>query len=135
MVPSNLSSYSQLLFYTTPAPTIGEMPASDQDLILVFAAAGKQTGPLVPLLAKNFRYLRLVVHSEVSQNKLCFQYPDAEVVRADQSDPRAVREVFRGVTAAYYVGPSMHYQETQNGYHAINAAIAEQKEGNFQHFM
>lgn len=111
------------------------MPSSDQDLILVFAAAGKQTGPLVPLLAKSFRHLRLVVHSEASQKRLCSQYPNADVVRADQSDPRAVREVFRGVTAVYYVGPSMHHQEIQNGYHAIDAAVAEQKEGNFQHFM
>ncbi|KAF5003998.1 hypothetical protein FDECE_9498 [Fusarium decemcellulare] len=111
------------------------MPSNDQDLILVFAAAGKQTRPLVPLLAKNFKNLRLVVNSEASQLKLRSQFPEADVVRADQSDPEAVRRVFRGVTAAYYVGPSMHHQETQNGYHAIDAAVSEQAEGNFKHFV
>lgn len=111
------------------------MSSSGQDLILVFAAAGKQTRLLVPLLAKNFKNLRLVVNSEASQQKLRSQFPDADIIRVDQSDPKAMREVFRGVTAVYYVGPSMHHQETQNGYHAVDAAIVEQAEGNLKHFV
>ncbi|KAI9155745.1 NmrA-like family domain-containing protein [Paramyrothecium foliicola] len=111
------------------------MPASNQDLILVFAAAGKQTRPLVPLLAKGFTNLRLVVNSVASQEALRAQFPNADVVRADQSDPKAVRDVFRGVAAVYYVGPSMHHQEVQNGYYAIDAAVTEQREGNFRHFV
>jgi uncharacterized protein YbjT (DUF2867 family) len=111
------------------------MPASPSDIILVFCAAGKQCRPLVPLLAKVFNNLRLVVNSEASQKKLQSQYPNFEVVRVDQGDPKAVREIFRGVTATYYVGPSMHHHETQNGYHAIDAAVEEQKAGNFKHFV
>ncbi|CAJ0545007.1 Ff.00g085010.m01.CDS01 [Fusarium sp. VM40] len=107
----------------------------NRDLILVFAAAGKQTRLLVPLLAKQYKNLRLVVRSEASQQKLRAQFPEADVVRADQSDPKAVRDIFRGVTAAYYVGPSLHNQEIQNGYIAIDAAVAEQDEGNFKHFV
>ncbi|KAF7558273.1 hypothetical protein G7Z17_g111 [Cylindrodendrum hubeiense] len=111
------------------------MPSSTDDLILVFAAAGKQSNSLIPPLSKAFTNLRLVVQSESSKVKLQAQYPSAEVVRADQGDPKAVRELFRGVVAAYYVGPSMHHQETQNGYYAVDAAVAEQKEGNFKHFI
>ncbi|KAJ4251433.1 hypothetical protein NW762_011416 [Fusarium torreyae] len=111
------------------------MSPSDQDLILVFAAGGKQTRLLIPLLAKHYTNLRLVVRSEASQQKLRYQFPGADVVRADQSDAKAVCDAFRGVTAAYYVGPSLHNQEIQNGYAAIDAAIAEQEEGNFKHFV
>ncbi|KAM0540922.1 hypothetical protein ACHAPJ_013451 [Fusarium lateritium] len=100
----------------------------------LFAAGGKQTSLLIPLLAKHYTNLRLVVRSETSQQKLRYRFPGADVVRADQSDPKAVRDVFQGVTAVYYVGPSLHNQEIQNGYAAIDTAIVEQ-EGNFKHFV
>ncbi|CVL07251.1 uncharacterized protein FMAN_16241 [Fusarium mangiferae] len=111
------------------------MPSINEDLILVFAAGGKQTRPLLPLLAKHYKNLRLIVRSEASQQTLRSLLPETDVIRADQNDPKAVREAFRGVTAVYYVGPSLHNQEIQNGYIAIDAAIAEQEEGNFKHFI
>ncbi|KAF2229866.1 NAD(P)-binding protein [Viridothelium virens] len=112
------------------------MPSNpDSDLILVTCASGKQASPLLPLLAKRYKRLRLAVGSKTSQERIKSLYPHADVVQTDLADPQSMRELFRGVTACYYVGPSFHHHETQCGYHAIDAAVKETKEGNFKHFV
>ncbi|KAI9689209.1 MAG: hypothetical protein M1822_000947 [Bathelium mastoideum] len=112
------------------------MPADQEaDLILVTCASGKQAVPLLPLLAKKYRHLRLAVGSVPSQERIKSQYPDAQVIKTDLADSQSVRELFRDVTACYYVGPSFHHHETQCGYHAIDAAVKETREGNFKHFI
>ncbi|MCJ1326288.1 hypothetical protein MMC10_002952 [Thelotrema lepadinum] len=114
------------------------MPSNPtSDLILVTCASGKQAAKLIPLLYTNYSHLRLAVNSPSSKERLQAAYPNAEVVQADSGSYQDVRSLFRGVTTVYYVGPSSHHHETQCGYHAIDAALAERKEsgGNFKHFV
>ena len=114
------------------------MPSDpSSDLILVTCASGKQAAPLLPLLSATYSRLRLVVNSESSLQRLATAYPKAEVVRADLNSYSDVRAIFRGVAVVYHVGPSLHHHETQCGYHAIDAALAERKEsvGGFKHFV
>ena len=100
-------------------------------------ASGKQAAKLIPLVVAKYSHIRLAVNSVSSKERLQAMYPNTEVVQADSSSYQDVRSLFRGVTTVYYVGPSFHHHETQCGYHAIDAALAERKEsgGNFKHFI
>jgi len=84
------------------------MPVNfDKDLILVTCASGKQGTDLVPLLYKQWKRLRLQVHSDASAQRLRKQYPNAEIVQADLDDFSAVPRLLDGVTAAYLIGPAL----------------------------
>ncbi|MCJ1327157.1 hypothetical protein MMC10_003824 [Thelotrema lepadinum] len=114
------------------------MPSDlENDLILIVCASGKQASKLLPVISKQYSRLRLQVGSEASVQRLSKVYPSAEIVQADLYDRNAVRALFHGVTAAYYVGPSFHPHETECGFNAIDAAVDEQKatNGNFKHFI
>lgn len=113
------------------------MPSNPSDLILVTCASGKQAAPLLPLLAAKYSHLRLIVNSSTSQSRLRSAYPSAEVVIADQNNYADMRSCFHGVSTVYYVGPSIHHHETQCGYVAIDAALAERADsnGDFKHFV
>ena len=114
------------------------MPSSpSSDLVPVTCASGKEASALLPLLSARYSRLRLAVNSPSSQQRLQAVYPNAEVVRADLNFQPDVHDLFRGVTTVYYVGPSVHHHETQCGYFAIDAALAERNksDGNFKHFI
>ena len=84
------------------------MPVNfDKDLILVTCASGKQGTDLVPLLYKQWKRLRLQVHSDASAQRLRKQYPNAEIVQADLDDHSAAPRLLDGVTAAYLIGPAL----------------------------
>ena len=113
------------------------MPSNPtNDLILVACASGKQAAHLLPLLSTKYPRLRLIVNKDSSKKRLQAAYPNAQVVKADLNNYEDARALFRGVTTVYYVGPSMHHHETQCGFNAIDAALAEKRGGgNFKHFV
>lgn len=111
---------------------------ANEELIVITCAAGRQNSFLLPHLATQPNYkLRLIVHSDPSRAALSSRYPAAEVVSADLSDPSSVRALLHNATILYHVGPPFHPYETQIGYHAIDAAIAESKRPGtrFKHFI
>ena len=109
---------------------------AERELITIIAASGKQASHLLPHLAKDSRFkLRLVVNSHKSAERMASAYPDAETIRADLTQPNDCKELMRGTTTVYHVGPPMHAHETQIGYNMIDAAVAEAKNGHFKHFI
>lgn len=103
------------------------------DLLLIICASGKQVARLLPFLVNKWKRLRLVVNSKPSQDRLQKEYPRAEVVQANLTEPQECRQLLRGVTSVYHIGPTFHPHETEIGYNMIDAAVAE---GNsFQHFV
>jgi len=107
----------------------------DNDLILVTCASGKQGSALIPCLLGKWKRLRLAANSASSEERLTKQFPNAEVVRADMHSAADAKRILEGVTAVFYIGPSLHPHEAECGYHMIDAAVAESKAGKFQHFI
>ena len=111
------------------------MPA----LIVLTCASGKQCSHIIPLLYQDpsrFK-LRLVVHSQDSLDRISKQYPDAEVVRAELSNPEDCAKIVRGATTVYLIAPTFHPHEAQFGFNLIDASVAESKrdDSNFSHFI
>src|ERR1700761_3670260 len=107
----------------------------NNDLVLVTCASGKQASALLPHIEQEWKRLRLAVHSQSSEDRLKKQYPNAEIVRVDMANPADAKRIIKGVTAVFYVGPSLHPHEAECGYHMIDAAVSELKTGQFQHFI
>ncbi len=107
----------------------------ERDLVLVTSASGKQASHLLPHLVTKWKRLRLVVHSLSSEERLRKAYPHAEVIRTDIADPREVDRILEGVTVAYHIGPTFHPYEIEIGYHMIDAAGREAREGCLRHFV
>jgi uncharacterized protein YbjT (DUF2867 family) len=107
----------------------------NNDLILVTCASGKQGSALIPQLIGKWKRIRLAVNSTSSEERLKKQYPNLEIVRADMSIAADAKRLIEGVTAVFYVGPSLHINEAGCGYNMIDAAVAESKSGKFQHFI
>ncbi|KAK5175590.1 uncharacterized protein LTR77_000729 [Saxophila tyrrhenica] len=95
---------------------------TNNDLILITAASGKQARGLLPHLTGTWKHLRLNVASQASADRLKQQYPGADVTQHDISDPHACDTMLQGVTACFLVTPAFHPQETQCGINVINAA-------------
>lgn len=112
------------------------MPANHEtDLLLITCASGKQASRLVPLLYDKWKRLRLVVHSEPSEDRLAKQWPNAEVVRADLEASQDCRRIMDGVATVLHIGPSFHPHETEIGYFMIDAAVHEARHGGLRHFV
>lgn len=107
----------------------------ENDVVLVTCAAGRQATHLIPHLYGKWKRLRLAAHSESSEARLKQQWPNAEVVIGDMSNPADAARLMKGVTAVYHVGPPQHPYETECGYYMIDAALQEAKNGNFKHFI
>jgi uncharacterized protein YbjT (DUF2867 family) len=107
----------------------------ETDLLLVTCGSGKQGSNLLPLLVGKWKRLRLAVHSSLSEERLRKAYPNAEVIKADIANPQEIYRVIKGVVVAYHIGPTFHPYETEIGYHMIDAAIRESREGCFKHFV
>jgi len=77
------------------------------------------------------------VNSDSSKQRLSKQYPNAELVQVDLSEPPQVGELVKDVTTLYHVGPPFHPHETQIGYNVIDACVAASKESGskFRHFV
>ena len=108
------------------------------ELIVLTCASGRQCTAIIPKLYSNPQYLlRLVVHSESSQERLSKQYPEAEVIRANLQVPNDCSKIIRGATAIFYVGPTFQPHEATFGKNMIDAAKSEvQKDGaSFKHFI
>ena len=103
------------------------------DVILVTCASGKQASFLLPFLSKQWKHLRLAVHSPESQDRLTKQYPGAEVLQANLAEPKECKQLLRNVTAVYHIGPTFHPHEPGIGYNMIDAAAAEGQ--SFKHFV
>ena len=111
------------------------MPASPDDLILVTCASGKQASALLPSLSSSFRRLRLACHSNSSAQRLRSQYPNAEVVQPDLTNPSACLDLLEGVSTVLHIGPSFHPHETAMGVNMIEAASATRHASTFRHFV
>ena len=106
------------------------------DLVLITAAGGRQASGLLPHLVKKWKHLRLNVSTADSKERLQMQYPDAEVIQCDISDPYACVKLLGGVTACFLVTPGFHSHETECGYNIINAALENVKTGGpFKHML
>lgn len=82
------------------------MPVNyEKDLLLVTCASGKQATELVPHLYGKWKKLRLQVVSDSSKERLSKQYPNAEVVQAELTDPSACNKLLEGVTAVFLICP------------------------------
>ena len=108
-----------------------------ESLYLFIGASGKQCSHIIPHFYPHHR-LRLVVRSTGSLERLQKQYPLAEVVQADISQPAQCHELLKGVTSIYYTGPTYHPHEATLGFNVIDAAVAELRKtpgSNFKHFV
>ncbi|GKT40297.1 uncharacterized protein ColSpa_00478 [Colletotrichum spaethianum] len=109
------------------------------NILVVTSPGGRQCSHLLPLLSSsnsNFN-LRLAAHSKNSASKLQTKYPDAEVVVVDLVSLSDCRELVRGASVVFHVGPSIHSREREMGFNMIDAATAElQTPGNrLRHFV
>jgi uncharacterized protein YbjT (DUF2867 family) len=108
------------------------------ETLAVTCPSGKQCSFLLPLLYNKGKFkLRLAAHSNQSVDKLKAQYPNAEVVQSELTNLNDCRELLKGVTSVYHVGPSFHSREKEIGFNMIDAAVAEsRRQGNvFKHFV
>lgn len=111
------------------------MPANPStDLLVITAASGKQVAALLPQIT-NWKHLRLVVNSASSEEKIKAACPNAEVIKADLTNPSDCAKILKDATVVYHIGPSFHPHETEIGYGMINAAVSEYKNGKFKHFV
>ncbi|MFJ8826896.1 SDR family oxidoreductase [Streptomyces sp. NPDC102467] len=90
-------------------------------MILVTAANGNQGKFLIPRLLAAGHAVRACVRSEASAESLHFAGV-ADVVVGDITNPDLLGRAMRGVKKVYYVGPTLHPQEREMGFAAIDAA-------------
>ncbi|KAF2429841.1 NAD(P)-binding protein [Tothia fuscella] len=105
------------------------------DLLVITCASGKQGSHLLPHLDKKWKRLRLVLNSSSSKERLEKAHPDADVVRADMLSAADCSRILQDASAVVYVGPSFHPREKECGLAMVDAAVAEEKKGKFQHFV
>ena len=108
------------------------------EILAVTCPSGKQCSYLLPLLYNKGKFkLRLAAHSKKSVDKLKEKYPEAEVVQSELTDLKDCRELLRGATSVFHVGPSFHSREKEIGFNMIDAAVAESKQqgSGLKHFV
>lgn len=91
------------------------------DMILVTAANGNQGKLLIPRLLAAGAEVRACVRSEESARALR-EVGVAEVFVGDLSEPGLLRRAMTGVEAVYHVGPTLHPNEREIGFAAVDAA-------------
>jgi uncharacterized protein YbjT (DUF2867 family) len=92
-------------------------------MILVTAANGNQGKVLVPRLLAAGQSIRAWVASD-SSAKALRSTGVTDVVVGDMADPKVLADAMRGVEKVYYVGPTLHHQEREMGFAAVDAARA-----------
>jgi uncharacterized protein YbjT (DUF2867 family) len=92
-------------------------------MILVTAANGNQGRVLVPRLLAAGASVRACVASDTSAKALHAKGV-TDVVVGDMADPKVLAEAMQGVEKVYYVGPTLHPQEREMGFAAVDAARA-----------
>ncbi|MFC8231353.1 NmrA family NAD(P)-binding protein [Streptomyces sp. NPDC057287] len=107
-----------------------ERGQGDDIVILVTAANGNQGRHLVPRLLQAGQVLRACVRSEESAQALR-SAGVTDVVVGDIADPDVMARAMRGVDKVYYVGPTLHPEEREMGFVAIDAA----REAGVKHFV
>ena len=109
----------------------------EEDLILLIGASGRTASFILPHLSQKAKRLRLACNSTSSHDRLAKEYPQAEAVIVNLTEPAACRALLRGVTTVFHIGPPFHPRETEIGYNVIDAAVAESREPNsrFRHFV
>lgn len=90
-------------------------------MILVMAANGNQGKFLIPRLLVAGHVIRACVRSESSAQSLR-SAGVADVVVGDIADPDLMARAMDGMEKVYYVGPTLHPQEREMGFAAIDAA-------------
>jgi uncharacterized protein YbjT (DUF2867 family) len=93
----------------------------DTHMILVTAANGNQGKLLIPRLLLAGAEVRACVRSEESARALR-EAGVGEVVVGDLSEPGFLARAMAGVEAAYHVGPTLHPNEREIGFAAVDAA-------------
>ena len=108
----------------------------DKEVLVVTCASGKQATALLPNIAHIWKHLRLVCHSQPSQEKLRQQYPSAEVIRADLQLLGEPERILRGATAIYHVEPPFAHRQAAIGFRMIDAAKKAAADGGLlKHFV
>lgn len=92
-------------------------------MILVTAANGNQGKHLLPRLLGSGCSIRACVRSDESARCLRDVGVD-DVVVGDIADPKVMARAMQGADAVYHVGPTLHPQEREMGFAAIDAARA-----------
>jgi hypothetical protein len=96
------------------------------EILAITCPSGKQCSYLLPLLYNKGKFkLRLAAHSQQSVNKLKAKYPNAEVVQSELTELNGCRELLKGATSVFHVGPSFHSREKKIGFNVIDAVVAE----------
>jgi uncharacterized protein YbjT (DUF2867 family) len=90
-------------------------------MILVTAANGNQGRLLIPKLLAAGATVRACVHTEAS-GTLLRAAGVADVIVGDVSDPRVMARAMQGVEKVYHVGPTLHPQEREMGFAAVDMA-------------
>jgi uncharacterized protein YbjT (DUF2867 family) len=90
-------------------------------MILVMAANGNQGKLLIPKLLAAGASVRACVRTEAS-GKLLRAAGVADVVVGDVSDPQLMAPAMNGIDKVYYVGPTLHPNEREMGFAAIDTA-------------
>jgi hypothetical protein len=98
------------------------MPADPStDTLLITSAGGRQAGALLPLL-KEWKNLRLAVHTEASRERLQRSYPHAQVIATELYSHANCVSLVKDVTVVIHIGPSYHPHEGQIGKMMVDAA-------------
>lgn len=92
-------------------------------MILITAANGNQGKLLVPRLLAEGQVLRACVRSEASAESLRAAGV-TDVVVGDIADADLMTRAMDGVEKVYYVGPTLHPEEREMGFAAVDAARA-----------
>lgn len=92
-------------------------------MILVTAAHGNQGRLLIPRLVAAGAALRACVRTGASAHRLRAAGV-TEVVVGDITDPRVMARAMDGVAKVYHVGPTLHPEERQMGFAAVDVARA-----------
>lgn len=113
------------------------MTANTQnELLLVTAASGKQASALLPRLNGKWKRLRLQCMSDSSAARLREQYPEAEVVQSGFADISSARKLLEGVNVCFLVTPGFHPREAQHGINMVDAALEiYHNDGAFKHMV
>ena len=108
-----------------------------EDLILFIGGSGRTASFILPNISQKAKRLRLACNSSNSHDRLVKEYPQAEVVIVNLTDPAACRALLHGVSTVFHIGPPYHPRETEIGYNVVDAAVTESRVPNssFNHFV
>ncbi|KAL9060629.1 MAG: hypothetical protein Q9162_000580 [Coniocarpon cinnabarinum] len=106
-------------------------------LVTLTCASGKQCSHIIPRLYSDPKYkLRLVANRDESVEKLQKSFPNAEITKADLTQPQACARIVSGASTIVHIGPSFHPHETTIGYNMVDACMSASSSAGTQcHFI